>query len=81
MPHHVELGDSMSECELRVTCSPFFDDKMNAMPTMADLYKARYCLGDCSACARFAVFQAAGAENVPIDLFPNELERVATLIA
>jgi hypothetical protein len=71
----------MADCEHMGTCSPFFDDKMNAMPAMADLYKARYCLNDCTACARFAVFQVAGGANVPIDLFPNDLERVSALLA
>ncbi|PKQ15346.1 MAG: hypothetical protein CVT67_09930 [Actinobacteria bacterium HGW-Actinobacteria-7] len=70
----------MADCELIEKCI-FFNDKMSDMPTMADLYKKRYCRTDSSACARFGVFRALGRENVPADLYPNDAERAAAILS
>lgn len=51
------------------------------MPSMATMYKGRYCAQDFESCARYRVFAAVGRENVPKDLYPNELERVTLVIA
>ncbi len=63
----------MAECECLPSC-PFFNDKMKNMPTTANVYKKRYCLGDNTKCARYMVFKALGKERVPLDLFPNQIE-------
>jgi hypothetical protein len=63
----------MSDCNLLATCI-FFNDKMAAMPGMAELYKTSYCRDDNSKCARFRVFSALGREKVPADLYPNDLD-------
>ncbi len=70
----------MADCKLIETCI-FFNDKMAEMPTMADMYKDRYCRDDFEGCARFAVFSAIGRENVPTDLYPNDMARAQSLIA
>lgn len=70
----------MAECELIETCI-FFNDKMANMPSMANMYKKRYCQEDNQACARFRVYVEVGRENVPKDLYPNEAERVDVIIA
>jgi hypothetical protein len=67
-------------CALIETCI-FFNDKMANMPSMAKMYKERYCIEDHMSCARFQVFEAIGRENVPKDLYPNEQDRVALIIA
>lgn len=66
-------------CALTETCI-FFNDKMAKMPSMATMYKGRYCAEDFESCARYQVFAAVGRENVPKDMYPNELERVAPAI-
>ena len=70
----------MNQCECVAGC-PFFNDKMTAMPAMADIYKRNYCQGDSSSCARHEVFAAFGPNAVPADLYPNQKDRSAALIA
>jgi len=67
-------------CALIETCI-FFNDKMSNMPSMATMYKDRYCREDFNACARYQVFATVGRENVPKDLYPNEQDKVAGVIA
>ncbi len=69
----------MADCQLIETCI-FFNDKMANMPDMANLYKQRYCRTDNSNCARFTVFSALGRENVPPDLYPNDISRAREII-
>ncbi|MDP2151210.1 MAG: hypothetical protein Q8K13_16370 [Parvibaculum sp.] len=69
----------MSACELGTECI-FFNDRMAKMPSMAEMYKKRYCLGDFDSCARFAVFKAINRDAVPQDLYPNEVEKAVELI-
>jgi len=70
----------MADCALIETCI-FFNDKMAEMPGMANLYKQRYCREDSSSCARYTVFKALGRENVPANLFPNDLARANEIVA
>jgi hypothetical protein len=69
----------MAECESLAKC-PFFNDRMAEMPAMAAMLKKRYCLGDKSNCARWAVRRALGPEAVPADLIPNQMDRAEILI-
>jgi hypothetical protein len=69
----------MAECECLPKC-PFFNDKMADMPAMAAMMKKRYCLGDKTNCARWAVRAALGPTHVPIDLFPNQMDRAEKVI-
>jgi len=70
----------MADCECLPNCA-FFYDKMENMPSMSNILKQRYCQGDWAMCARHQVFEALGREFVPSDLFPNQAERVAGVIA
>ena len=70
----------MADCECLAAC-PFFNEKMENMPSMVHIYKDRYCHGDNLSCARFQVFKALGREAVPKDLFPNQGERAQDVIA
>jgi hypothetical protein len=69
----------MADCECLPKCV-FFNDKMAEMPATAALMKKRYCEGDKSTCARWAVRAALGPTAVPADLFPNQMERAQSLI-
>ena len=66
-------------CSLAETCI-FFNDRMANMPSMANMYKARYCQASYEGCARYRVFKAVGRENVPTDLYPNEADRVEAIV-
>ncbi len=70
----------MSECK-RLGACPFFNDKMADKPGMTQLYKKNYCMKDFSQCARYMVAEAIGSEKVPIDLYPNMVQRVSDIIA
>lgn len=70
----------MAECECLSKCL-FFNDKMADMPAMAESMKRRYCMGDSTQCARHMVLVAKGRENVPADLFPNNIERANKILA
>jgi len=69
----------MNSCELIEKCI-FFNDKMSDMPSMAGMYKQRYCLGDQHICARYKVYQSLGSGNVPSNLFPNQHEEAEALL-
>ncbi|MBN2715593.1 MAG: hypothetical protein JXX14_07035 [Deltaproteobacteria bacterium] len=69
----------MAQCECLEKCI-FFHDKMGNMPSMAEIMKKKYCLGDSNNCARHIVFKAKGKGSVPADLFPNQLDRAEKLI-
>ena len=70
----------MEPCSLTEGCI-FFNDKMANMPSMADMYKKRYCKGDFAQCARFRVFSVQGRENVPVDLYPNDSDRADNILS
>ena len=58
---------------------PFFNGRMEGMPSMASMMKKRYCEGDHTACARFRACAVLGSPGVPMDLFPNQVERLPAL--
>jgi len=70
----------MADCVCLPKC-PFFYDKMSNMPAMADIYKTKYCLGDNTDCARYAVFRKMSSAGVPADLYPNDRDRATELLA
>lgn len=60
----------------------FFNDKMAKMPATAEIIKQALCRGGKHGeCARFRVAADIGAENVPANLYPTDLQKVDTLIA
>ena len=70
----------MADCQCLPKC-PFFNDQMANMPSLASSMKRRYCQGDPGQCARHMVFEAMGREAVPMDLFPNQVERAGEILA
>lgn len=69
----------MADCECLAGC-PFFFDKMENMPSMADIYKRNYCQGDSANCARHRVFERLGKGGVPSDLYPNDSLRADEIL-
>ena len=69
----------MANCESLTKC-PFFNDKMARKDVLAYVYKQRFCKGDNSQCARYVVMKRLGKENVPIDLYPNEMAKARTIV-
>lgn len=70
----------MAKCECLGGC-PFFNDKMQNKPVMANMYKNKYCLGDSKECARHIIFETLGKTHVPVNLYPNNMERAQSIIA
>lgn len=70
----------MPECPRLVRC-PFFNDKLQSMPAIANMAKASYCRsGLFETCARFRVAHALGSEAVPANLFPDQIERAESIL-
>jgi hypothetical protein len=70
----------MADCECLAGCI-FFNDRMTGLESIKEMMKNRYCKGDSTRCARYMVFKALGKGNVPADLIPNQVDRVAGIIA
>lgn len=70
----------MADCECLPTCM-FFNDQMKQMPITAAKYKRTYCKDDNRKCARYIVFKALGKESVPLDLFPNNIDRAIQIVS
>jgi hypothetical protein len=48
---------------------------------MAHYLKSAYCEHEPTKCARYIVREALGKDQVPLDLFPDEAEKAAKMIA
>lgn len=70
----------MADCEILSGCI-FFNDRMKNMPTLASIYKERFCKENNEFCARHMVLLALGKDRVPEDLFPAQLERAKKIIS
>lgn len=69
----------MNDCELLKTCT-FFNEKMAAMPSTAEVIKGRYCREGNDGCARYQVYKSKGSEHVPQDLLPNHADGATRII-
>lgn len=69
----------MADCECLEGCL-FFNDKMEKMPAMSEMYKRNYCKGDFNGCARYMVFKALGKPAVPDSLYPNQKEKALEIL-
>ncbi|MBU1220457.1 hypothetical protein KKF34_09110 [Myxococcota bacterium] len=67
------------DCKCLPGC-PFFNDRMDSMPSTANIMKKKYCQGSFESCARFMIFSKLGKPAVPTDLFPNEVEKAKSII-
>ena len=69
----------MPQCECAVSC-PFFNDEVPSRSVVTDIMKRRYCLSSKTSCARYLLRVAIGADGVPADLLPNQMERAKRLM-
>lgn len=69
----------MADCENLPGC-PFFNDAIPNMPITEQHLKTTYCTDQPHMCARYIVAKALGKEQVPLDLFPDELTRAQRII-
>jgi hypothetical protein len=72
-------GDKVSKCPSFENC-PFYNDKMDNKPALANMYKKNYCEGNYDGCARWKVANTLGKQAVPLDLFPNQIDRIDSII-
>jgi hypothetical protein len=72
-------GGSMDSCKLLEGCL-FFHEKMNNMPTVTDMLKRLYCLWNYKQCARYMVAEKFGKDQVPQDLFPNDITKAKIIL-
>lgn len=70
----------MADCKYLKGC-PFFNDRMPDDSGLGAMYKRKYCQGDNSDCARYRVVTTLGPPSVPIDLYPNMVDRADAIIA
>lgn len=68
----------MADCEKLKAC-PFFNNQLANMPSVSNLLKETYCLGEQRQCARYQVSSAG--KSVPSDLFPNDHGRARKILA
>ena len=62
-------------CEL-IECCQFFKDNLKDLPTTAEYIRSKLCYGDYESCCRYRIFQESGDDNVPFDLYPDDVEAV-----
>jgi hypothetical protein len=67
------------QCEWVEEC-PFLEAKTSDMPAMVDIFRGRYCATDSFSCARYQVLKVLGREAVPLDLYPNQVDRADEII-
>lgn len=67
----------MSRCEKLEKC-PFFNDKMDKMPSISSLMKQNFCEKNKENCARYMV--ASTGIAVPADLFPHNLDKAKSIL-
>ncbi len=70
----------MAECTWTGRCG-FYRDELATMPMISEIYKDYYCRGDNSECAICMLVVAIGEQQLPVDLFPNQIVRARKLIA
>ena len=70
----------MADCVSLPAC-PFFNEKIANMPGTTKVMQAIYCKGDSGKCARFIVSKALGKSAVPIDLFPDQINKANEIIS
>ena len=68
----------MSICEKQEKC-PFFNDKLENMPSIAKILKQKFCMLEKEKCARYMV--ATSGLQVPASLFPHQPDMARFLIA
>ena len=71
----------MKECTIIAEC-PFFNDQLRKIHTAKERedLKRKFCGSGSTQCARFIVANALGLEEVPGNLFPDDLFKVNLIL-
>lgn len=71
----------MKECALIVDC-PFFNDQLPKSLTAKERedLKRKFCGCGSKQCARYIIAAALGVEEVPVNLFPDDLFKVNLIL-
>jgi hypothetical protein len=71
----------MKKCSITDEC-PFFNDQLSKTKTAKEREELRikYCGGGNATCARYIVAQALGLDEVPANLFPEDLFKVSVIL-
>jgi hypothetical protein len=71
----------MKECAIIDECR-FFNDQQPRIHTAKEreVMKRKFCGGGSSQCARFIVAKALGSDEVPENLYPEDLFRVSIIL-
>ena len=71
----------MKKCSITDEC-PFFNDQLSKMHTakVREEMKRKYCGGGNSTCARYIVAEALGLNEVPGNLFPDDLFKLSVIL-
>ena len=74
-------GKIMTKCSITDEC-PFFNDQLSKTLTAKEKenLKRKYCGGGNSSCARYIVAEALGPDEVPGNLFPDDLFKVRIIL-
>jgi len=67
-----------NSCELLKTCSFFVVEVKNA--ALAEKFKRSFCYNNKESCARYMIAKAAGLDNIPDALYPNEFDKALDII-
>lgn len=62
-------------CEI-VECCQFFKDNMTNLPKTAEYIRNKLCFGDFESCNRYRIYKESGGEDVPFDLYPDDVEAI-----
>ncbi len=71
----------MKQCAMTNEC-PFFNDQLPKMHTAKERegLKRKFCGSGSTQCARFIVASALGLQEVPENLFPEDLYKVGVIL-
>jgi hypothetical protein len=50
------------------------------MPTLIAKLRKKYCNGDHEKCARFVLGKAKGADNIPKEIYPGDMEQAQQIL-
>ena len=66
---------TMRDCDYIPECT-FYHDKLDNMPPIAEFMKMEYCHKHSHLCARKIYYVAKSIGTAPVDLMPNETDKV-----
>ena len=71
----------MKKCSITDEC-PFFNDQLSKIQTAKERegMRRKYCGGGNTTCARYIVAEALGLNEVPENLFPDDLFKLSVIL-